>query len=228
MEKIIEYIRDYFTKYKVAVQFSGQPRSFKTDFETYKKYILEPLSPDLYMHTWNTEETQQMVSMFKPKSFEIEEYNPQKFDMTSYKIKAMGLYPGTDSPNNKLANYYSRYKCNILRQQSNINYDIIIGFRSELTLPRALTRAELKLAKNNILIPSGFDAKGINDIIYFANPKIADIYTSLYPCIQRMIFDQHNQLDPHINLLSKLTETKAPIIRFDYKVKLRDIPTWKL
>lgn len=38
---------------RVAICFSGQSRTFKQCYESQKKFILDPLQPDVFIHTWN-------------------------------------------------------------------------------------------------------------------------------------------------------------------------------
>lgn len=227
--EIIKYLTDLFRGYKVAIQISGQTRTFESNYLNYYENLIKPLNADIFIHTWDNEDAAKMVSLFKPVSHEIEAYKDSMFWLMSYKIKSSGLFDGPTNPDRILAQLYSKYKVNELRVKSNKKYDIVIGIRTELTLPRQLTKVELKLATQNLLIPIGFDASGgLNDIMYIANEKYANIYTSIYPDIQRIILDKYQKLDPHTILKYKLLECNVPIKRIDYKILLRDMEIWKM
>jgi hypothetical protein len=79
---------------KVAICFSGMPRSFKTVYNSHKKYIYDVLDDqgiqyDTFIHTWNNKiqypkylpdegNTTELIQMYKPVSYKIETYDKTK------------------------------------------------------------------------------------------------------------------------------------------------------
>ena len=73
---------------RVAVCFSGMPRSFKTVYESHKKFIFDVLSEqgieyDIFIHTWNNKvkypkylsdegTVEELIELYKPTAFKIE------------------------------------------------------------------------------------------------------------------------------------------------------------
>jgi hypothetical protein len=79
---------------KVAICFSGMPRSFKSVLESHKKYIYNVLSDhgieyDIFIHSWNNEvtypkyipdegSTKELIELYQPTSYKLETYNKAK------------------------------------------------------------------------------------------------------------------------------------------------------
>jgi hypothetical protein len=79
---------------RVAVCFSGMPRSFKTVYESHKKFIFDVLSEqgieyDIFIHTWNNKvkypkylsdegTVEELIELYKPTAFKIETYDDKK------------------------------------------------------------------------------------------------------------------------------------------------------
>lgn len=81
---------------RVAVCFSGMPRSFKTVYESHKKFIFDVLSEqgieyDIFIHTWNNKvkypkylsdegTVEELIELYKPTAFKIETYDDEKIN----------------------------------------------------------------------------------------------------------------------------------------------------
>ena len=81
---------------RVAVCFSGMPRSFKTVYESHKKFIFDVLSEqgieyDIFIHTWNNKvkypkylsdegTVEELIELYKPTAFKIETYDDKKIN----------------------------------------------------------------------------------------------------------------------------------------------------
>ena len=108
---------------KIAIQLAANPRSFKRNYESFKKNILDTLSPDVFIHTWRLHgnerpdvttdgSCEEYVDLYKPNAYEIEDlrYNYQPL---------MTMVP----------HFTSRYKTNLLRKKyqesHNIKYAVI-------------------------------------------------------------------------------------------------------
>jgi len=79
---------------RVAVCFSGMPRSFKTVYESHKKFIFDVLLEqgieyDIFIHTWNNKvkypkylsdegTVEELIELYKPTAFKIETYDDEK------------------------------------------------------------------------------------------------------------------------------------------------------
>ena len=81
---------------RIAVCFSGMPRSFKTVYESHKKFIFDVLSEqgieyDIFIHTWNNKvkypkylsdegTVEELIELYKPTAFKIETYDDKKIN----------------------------------------------------------------------------------------------------------------------------------------------------
>jgi hypothetical protein len=66
---------------KIALCFSGQPRSFKEGYKYYKKNLLSKYDVDIFMHTWTSKYDEAIIKLYKPKLYIFEE--PLKADFDS-------------------------------------------------------------------------------------------------------------------------------------------------
>lgn len=223
MHKLVDWLLNIVSPYKIALQYSGLPRAIEDDVRNYKQIL--NLNPDVYMHLWsediNDKSPNKAVELFKPKSYLIEEKNRNQFTNLISNMRGHNLTIHGSDPYNSISQFYSREKCNELRNKSGIQYDLVIIVRTQLSFARDITRNELSLAKNNMLIPAGFDCGGINDLFTITCPKLADIYCSTYSNLQRLILDDYRVFHPHQTLRDRLVETKTPIIRIQYPLYLR-------
>lgn len=79
---------------RVAICFSGMPRSFKTVYASHKKFIFDVLTEqgieyDIFIHTWNNKvrypkylsdegTTDQLIKLYNPTSVKVETYDDKK------------------------------------------------------------------------------------------------------------------------------------------------------
>jgi len=120
------------------------------------------------------------------------------------------------SPHNLSCQLYSMYKCNELRKQSNIDYDLVIRARTELIFERSITLDDLEsiMSSRAVNIPSGGDHhRGINDMVAIGTPDIMDWY-----CELGEHYDKGE--NPHVMLKTHLNK-KHTIERIDLPYKLR-------
>ena len=47
---------------KIALCFSGQPRSYEKGYEYYKKNLLDHYDVDVFIHTWDTDDMEDRKS----------------------------------------------------------------------------------------------------------------------------------------------------------------------
>ena len=58
---------------KIALCFSGQPRSYEKGYEYYKKNLLDHYDVDVFIHTWDTDDMDWFgyVSLYKTGHYQI-------------------------------------------------------------------------------------------------------------------------------------------------------------
>jgi hypothetical protein len=227
---MLSQIFKWFKKPRVALQYSGFPRSFDKDFDNHYKYLIKPLNPDIYMHLWkvdkNDEKPEKMVGLYKPKGYTIEVREGHHTDNVAALIKATNIiHPDTDAFAG-VSMLYSRYRANQLRIESQKQYDIVISLRTELSFERPIPDTLFTLAKNSIIIPYGYNHAGINDLFCISDPEGADVFNSVYVHLQRLIFDNHVRFNQHTIMLDRLIESGIQIYRPKYPISLRGNKTY--
>lgn len=227
---MLDYLLNLLSPYKVAIQYSGFPRSFDKDYENHYKYLIKPLRADIYAHLWkvdkNDTQPEKMVELYKPKDYSIEVRERHHTDTIATRIKASNMiHPDTDSFAG-VSMLYSRAKSNEIRDRSGIKYDIIISMRTELSFDSTPSRELLNLAKTHIIIPYGYNHAGINELFCISSPEGSDVFNSVYYHIDRLIFDNYTRFNQHSIMLDRLKESNIPIHRPKYKISLRGNKTY--
>jgi hypothetical protein len=117
---------------KIAIQLAANPRSFKRNYEHFLKNLVEPLNPDVFIHTWDLEgndrpevttdgSCQEYIDLYQPLAHQIEHlvYNYEP-------LKTMRPH------------FTSRHRVNELRRKyeldNNIEYDVVIMARPDVKL----------------------------------------------------------------------------------------------
>ena len=170
---------------KIAIQLAANPRSFKRNYESFKKNILDTLSPDVFIHTWRLHgkerpdvttdgSCEEYVDLYKPNAYEIEDlrYNYQPL---------MTMVP----------HFTSRYKTNLLRKKyqesHNIKYDVIICHRPDVRFNSPFKKEFAEMVTEDSLWThhfrkdnNGAGAPQINDYLFYTSPKWMDVIADCY------------------------------------------------
>lgn len=166
---------------KTALCISGHIRSFLDVYDTLYRYILEPYSPDVFIHTWDTigfftrgkkikghrvkmiqDDTvspllwSEVLEKLQPVAIYQENQrtvNLRYFDKEEYTIRA---YAGM--PSNYAYNLYSIQKANDLRLQhqkiQGFEYDFVIRTRFDLEYQSNLHIDDLDVQSGSLFYPS--------------------------------------------------------------------------
>jgi len=228
-----DQVLNFLKPYRVAVQFSGMPRTWREDYENFEKNIFAPLKPDVYVWTWIDENNPQESRDFCFK------YNVggrgkvyrEPLRLSGFPIinqmRSMKMVAHDINPDNAIPMLYARWGCNELRKSTRKEYDVVILARTEIQMERPPNRNELDAATRSVLIPRGFNAgDGYNDLFAITSPHGADVYTSLYNRLNKLVFDDYVPMNPHNLLKRAITESKVPVERIDYPLYLRKEATW--
>lgn len=185
---------------KVALYLPGMLRQFELPYKYLKKYVLEPLNPDVFFSGYPNDDG---IKICHKKIREL--YSPKKYILREFddEIKKI-IYPNgiekyysnkrsETKPLNYISGRYNIKICNELRknyeQENNVKYDVIICSRTDIFYDREYSQDEILKSKNGeILIPHGWDFKevhpsAVSDIGIITNPDNMDVYASLYDFI---------------------------------------------
>ena len=118
---------------KIAMCFSGLFRTFEDTYDSIYKNFLEPYQPDTYIHTWDIlgdphgahDKALMSVNTTNKLDFINDKLNPKALSIEPYLDKD----PNNRQRNAMLCMLESIYKCNKLKNESNIDYDLVIRIR---------------------------------------------------------------------------------------------------
>lgn len=137
---------------KIALCFSGQPRSFEKGYEYYRKNLLEENQVDIFIHSWNTEYNQRLIELYKPKSYLFEDTLNGNFDSVYKNTPDAENFP----PRFTVSMLYSMYKSCKLKTNYEIKngfvYDWVIKSRTDYALNGKIPFD--KLEKDKLYIPN--------------------------------------------------------------------------
>jgi hypothetical protein len=193
------YIQDKFSKFRIAVCLSGQPRYWNIAAENIKNYFNFQTNPhsmleaktDYFIHTWDTNTWRQpkihhttfknvkhndkdkIIETFNPLRFEQEEFIENKF------IRAWDPM------------FYSHAKCLMLKRNYELDfdfeYDLVIKARMDvvynpnLKFPIQKIYPSMTCYSCNISkFPFEFNSNNFDDVIFWGNSPIMDLVGDLY------------------------------------------------
>jgi hypothetical protein len=120
---------------KIALCFSGQPRSFKTGYEYYKKNLLEKYDVDVFFHTWADSNVDEVADLYDPKGYVISDRLDKDLINAQYPRCADAVkYPAIAT----VSSFYSIYESSRIKSQYELNkgfkYDWVIRTRFDYAL----------------------------------------------------------------------------------------------
>jgi len=135
---------------KIALCISGQPRSFRAGYEYYKKNLLDKFDVDVFIHTWDGEDANDVASWYHPISFRTDPPLTGDFTKKYTHTPDATKWP----PLFTVSAFYSMFQCNLLRVNHEINtkqYDWVIKTRFDFALPSVIPFD--KLEKGKVYMP---------------------------------------------------------------------------
>jgi len=136
---------------KIALCFSGQPRSFKEGYKYYKKNLLNKYDVDIFMHTWTSKYDDAIIKLYKPKLYIFEETLKADFDSRYTNTPNPEKWP----PRFTVAALYSMSRVLDLKmtceKENEFTYDWVIKTRTDYALNLVLPFD--KLDPNKLYIP---------------------------------------------------------------------------
>ncbi len=177
---------------QIAILISGYLRTFENNINNFKNNVLQNYNVDIYIHKTknekndkynNTNNWDNIKKILKPKI--ILETDDLHFNNNNNKI------------NNLLNQFYKFYILNniknIIEEEENITYDIVIKWRPDILLNNKLDFTSIK--KNTIYIPS--DSKiDISKLINKKDKYLCDI----------IAYGDNNSMNYYFNFYKKLND----------------------
>jgi hypothetical protein len=199
LKKRMSYKNNKFSKFRIAVCLSGQPRYWNIAAENIKKYFNFDINPysgieaetDYFIHTWDTNtwrkpkehhhifenvkhnEKDKIIETFRPLRFEQEEFITNNFHRAWDPM------------------FYSHAKSLMLKRNYELDfdfeYDLVIKARLDVVydpnikFPIQLMYPSLTCYSSNISkFPSEFNSNSFDDVIFWGNSPTMDLVADQY------------------------------------------------
>lgn len=204
---------------KVAVLLTGHTRSWNRCKDNFFKYIINPLNPDIFFHSWNENMNTQNnkneyenadLSALHPIKYEIEDWNDIK-DFLVKKSHFFVIKHPYDNVVNTLSQHRKWFLCNELKRNHEINnnfvYDIVIRTRPDVLYNDYLTN-NLDFNRDIVYTPEEYSYNIISDVLSISSSKNTDIYCNIFnkeeEIYQNNIKSNRKEFNPHNVLLNYL------------------------
>ena len=192
---------------KIAALISGLPR-FTQDFDHAIQQLLSYDQIDWYFYLWNKDNTyDSRITPNWPANDPNEVYRkikshlPANNQVASLQIVEMPTFDSsknynfipTATPQGVWTMHYGLKQVNLQRIQSNINYDLVIRTRPDVSINKViflnLAKQYLESNPKSIIMPDngryGFENHWANDQFAIALPDIMDIYTNAFDYLEQ-------------------------------------------
>lgn len=201
---------------KVAVLLSGQMRDGIEVFDGVKNFLLTDLSPDVYIHSYNCEKSEQLLNIYNPKKYVLE--NQEEVNLGKDPLKYTHKAGETNISN-----------CLNMWRKRKLNFELIDNDPDIVYVSRLDCYANNTLLKNFLIqetlnIPEKGDFGGILDIMAWGSYENMKYYTSLYDKIDDYYHDGNGvRFHPETLLAHHLSQnTSIKINRVPVKITLRN------
>lgn len=165
---------------KLALVLSGQLRAFEEGFKYIKNNLLDHNDVDVYFHTWSKNWNKIVLNLYKPKDIIIEDDSIFNY-FSDYKIVSQN-HPAR----NTILMYRSIKYADILRKNSNINYDWVIRTRFDFALNSKIQFNTLDKTKMYFCdTRSNDEATEVHDQFAITTPDEMNIYSTVYDNIDQ-------------------------------------------
>lgn len=182
---------------KIALCMSGQARGVLNGWNGIVNNILNPNTPDIFVHVWGAEEDEPVKAvrdLYKPVSMVVEP--PRRF--ANARIDAdrqRARYPHGSSRDDfvdrSYSMFYSMQQANLIKEKhrlaNDIHYDWVIRARFDISLSRAIVCSEYDNSVVHLTdkcIPEMLD-----DRLAFGNTSLMNVYSSGFT-----FYDQINKI----------------------------------
>jgi hypothetical protein len=178
---------------KLALCFSGQPRTFKSAYPKIKEHILDKFDCDVFIFTFDKKDSssigllnswryqdegtiEEYLSLYKPKVARVEPYTDE---MESYLAELEVKYKTQRSDNyfrRYIAMLYGIIVVNVMKNYKQPEYDYTIRIRPDISLTK------FELPKGNLLIDhhgNGSSPNAVGDCFACGKTNEMNIYCNL-------------------------------------------------
>lgn len=218
------FCSDYLIEKRIAIFFSGRINDYEINLNLFKKIKEELLKKNIiidYYCSINTENNTLFDQNYYAEFLNTFNINKTSSNFEKYNYPDNLInYPNPTCPirYNFTSMFYNTKKCIELIKSSNINYDVVMKYRTEVFFSSDFINFNFDDIKDNtIFIPNINHFLGINDQIAYGNLQSMEIYSQLYDNLP----DYYNiAVKPEIMLKHHLLRKNITIVLFHFYYNL--------
>lgn len=171
---------------RVAICISGFLRLCETTFESFRRCLIEPFEPDIFISTWEAEggggqRADEVAAIYRPKAVEVESW-PEVLaswgDLTPWESRKRR---DVTVPN-VLGMFYKIYRANQLKRAAEAaqggRYDVVVRVRTDLMFYDAPNLA--RTVPGYVAIGNTFGYGGLPDLFASGDSASMDVYADLF------------------------------------------------
>ena len=166
---------------RIALCFSGQPRSFRKGYEYYARNLLDKHDVDVFIHTWECDDSEDVIKWYKPVAHRIEQQLPASIDSKYTHTPNAEKWP----PRFTVSALYSTFQSCLLKINREVltrQYDWVIKTRFDFALPISIPFEHLQ--KQRVYMPpcrtKAFGDWLGNDQFAIGDSDTMNVYMSTY------------------------------------------------
>lgn len=235
---------------KTALLLSGHFRDIVFCYPSLKEQIIDVYNPDIFISSWNpgadfshslgassqnindSATVQDIISMLKPKSIKLEDFNSPVADSIKKKAWNLDVYgpmTGETNPVSIFCMWYKIQSSSLLMQEYEQKlgekYDLVIKGRFDINLHDPVIVDE---NPNVISIPPGFDWRGgFNDIFAYGGREAMIHYCNMFDHIESYIVYESVFFHAETLLKHHLINSDFGVKRPEIRVTLRNKNIWE-
>ena len=222
---------------KVAFVFSGIIRELNKTTDIFQRKI-EEFNADVYASFWDIENPEEgdtiknFQNNFSPKYIDIESWDAwEKSTWNILKTEIdvpqdlFELGRQTVTNGSPFAMWYKVWKANMLTKTNPEPYDIVVRLRTDLILSDWFTpkvNEFLNIPHGTVYIHNWLNCYGPHDFIAYGNPKVMDIYSSVFLYHTRYLKEGVYMYTSENTLRNHLGQFDVPIRYYGDRILLRD------
>jgi hypothetical protein len=193
---------------KVALLLSGQPRNILKTFNSIKKCLIEPNTPDIFIHSWldvddpkHNELYNLIIDLYNPKKIKVE--RQKKFfnnNLDLFRILSTHAVGYTKESFIEMiySSWYSNHQSNLLKEEhrleNDFDYDFVIRARFDIYYDNPLICSNYTNDRLYTTQRLNLPPEMIDDRFCFGPNKLMNVYCGGFNLIDYII-DYRNKLD---------------------------------
>lgn len=196
---------------KTALYISGELRTFRNCFNSFKSNILDPNNCDIFMHLYKDDAIKEALELYDPKKVLIVDKNHYFPNISNVCVRQKMHETNVDSLYRQWDNIKKSFDL------IDLKYDCVVKLRYDIKYTKPIIFSDFDM--NFLNVPIGGDWRGgLFDMFAFGSYEIMKTYSNL---IEKINLFCEQGIPFHSETLNKHNNLNSQVKRFDYPILLR-------